>query len=126
VFRRNVKSADEIQGPIVRINPEELHCNDPEFVDEIYAAGGRVRDKYQHFLNANSGPVSSSSFGSRLHEVHRMRRSAVNKSFSRTQMKILEPEIHELTQYFCDKLLAWVKDEPLDLVMAFSCFTSGS
>ncbi|KAI0178062.1 putative cytochrome P450 [Pestalotiopsis sp. NC0098] len=123
-YTRQIQQMHEMYGPIVRINPEELHCNDPEFVDEIYASGGRIRDKHQHFLNANSGPVSSASFGSRLHEVHRMRRSAVNKSFSRTQMKILEPEIHELTQYFCDKLLAWVKDEPLDLVTAFSCFTS--
>jgi hypothetical protein len=112
------------QGPIVRINPEELHCNDPEFIDEIYASGGRVRDKYQHFLNSNAGAMMYSSFGSREHELHRMRRGAINKSFSRAQIRKLEPEIHDLAQSFCDKLLAW-KNTPLDMITAFSCFTSG-
>lgn len=85
---------------------------------------GRVRDKHQHFLNANPGPVAFSSFGTREHEVHRMRRGAVNKFFSRAQMRWLEPEIHALTQQFCDKLLAWRGRPPLDLTMALSCYTS--
>jgi hypothetical protein len=33
-------------GPVIRINPDELHCSDPAFTDEIYASSGRVRDKW--------------------------------------------------------------------------------
>jgi hypothetical protein len=33
------------RGPIVRISPNELHCNDIKFSDEIYAVAGRKRDK---------------------------------------------------------------------------------
>ncbi|KAK8058154.1 hypothetical protein PG994_008602 [Apiospora phragmitis] len=55
----------EIYGPIVRISPEELHCNDSSFVTEIYPGGGRVRDKHQHYLNSNVGSVAVTAFGAR-------------------------------------------------------------
>ncbi|CEL06536.1 hypothetical protein ASPCAL09709 [Aspergillus calidoustus] len=32
-------------GPIVRITPREIHINDPEFYDEIYAPSSRRREK---------------------------------------------------------------------------------
>jgi hypothetical protein len=38
-------------GPIVRINPHEVHCNDARFSDEIYAVGGRKRNKPLHQVN---------------------------------------------------------------------------
>lgn len=40
--------ADEFQGPIVRINPHEVHCADRHFIEEIYAVGNRKRDKPLH------------------------------------------------------------------------------
>jgi hypothetical protein len=41
-------------GPIVRINPNEVHCNDISFADEIYAVGGRKRDKPVHQINGSA------------------------------------------------------------------------
>lgn len=38
-------NAEILSGPIVRINPNELHCNDPEFMDVIYPSAGRKRNK---------------------------------------------------------------------------------
>jgi hypothetical protein len=41
-----------ILGPIVRVNPDELHCNDPAFIDILYQTGKGRRDKSSHYLAA--------------------------------------------------------------------------
>ncbi|XXG98627.1 hypothetical protein Hte_004952 [Hypoxylon texense] len=95
-YTKEIMKMHEIYGPIIRINPNEVHCNDAQFVDEIYAGGGRKRDKP-------------------LHQV----------SGSATQITRLEPQIQLLVQRFCDKLLACAgKDEPINAQTAYSCFTS--
>lgn len=110
-------------GPIIRINPGELHCNDPQFADEIYATGNRKRDKWQHFLDAvGGGPVAVSTFATISHEHHRARRAPMNKYFSRGQMLKLEGEVLAFARRTCDKLLA--TEGPFDLKEAFNCFTA--
>lgn len=111
-------------GPIVRISPEELHCNDPRFADEVYAGGNRKRDKWQHSMNtsASSGPILVGGFSTLPHDLHRMRRVPMNKFFSRGQMLKLESEVHDFTQRTCDKMLR--AKEPFDLKEAFNCFTA--
>lgn len=110
-------------GPIVRINPEELHCDDPRFVDEIYASGNRKRDKWQHFLNTGAtGPILVGGFSTTAHELHRTRRLPMNRFFSRGQMLKLEGEVHDFTQRTCDKLLR--TRGVFDIKEAFNCYTA--
>lgn len=94
----------------MRINPEELHFNDIAFVDEIYAGGGRKRNKQVHFLNFTAGPITSSMFATIDHDHHRIRRSPVNKFFSRAQIMKLEPDIKELVDKLCEKIIRLGKD----------------
>ncbi|KAL9609721.1 MAG: hypothetical protein Q9167_005529 [Letrouitia subvulpina] len=42
-----IKEMHARYGPIVRINPHEIHINDPEFIDEIFAGPSKPRDKYR-------------------------------------------------------------------------------
>jgi cytochrome P450 len=96
----------DLSGPVVRIGPNEIHCNDAAFVDEIYAAGGRKRNKQAHYLGVLAGPTTKSAFGTLDHDLHRIRRNAMNKFFSRAQITRLEPEMLKLTQLLCDKLIS--------------------
>ncbi|OLN82371.1 Trichodiene oxygenase 6 [Colletotrichum chlorophyti] len=110
-------------GPVVRINPNEVHCNDVSFSDEIYAVSGRKRDKPVHQINGSA--LGESGFGTVDHDLHRVRRIPLAKFFSRGMIARLESDIHALVQKLCDKLLAQSdKAEPFDVTMAYSCFTS--
>ncbi|KAK8029629.1 hypothetical protein PG993_010920 [Apiospora rasikravindrae] len=112
-----------LQGPIVRINPSEVHCADYSFAEEIYAVGGRKRDKPIHENRGST--IEYAGFATSDHDLHRMRRAALSKFFSRAQIGRLEPEIQVLVQRLCDKLLLESgKGEPIDVTMAYSCFTS--
>lgn len=44
-------------GPVVRISPNEVHCSDWRFIDEIYASGSRKRDKPLHQVRGSGGQV---------------------------------------------------------------------
>ncbi|UZP35118.1 hypothetical protein NXS19_002934 [Fusarium pseudograminearum] len=124
-YGKVIRDMHKRYGPIVRINPDELHCSDPYFTDEIYAGPGRVRDKWQHQLNTGgAGPVSVTGFSTVNHEVHRMRKGALSKYFSRSQMLKLEGEVRDFSQMTVDKMLRYAGGEPFDVKEAFNCFTA--
>lgn len=83
---------DYAKGPIVRINPGEMHCSDAAFSDEIFAAGGRRRDKPHHQIKALGG-WSANVFGCEDHDTHRLRRAPVARFFSRGMLSGLEEKI---------------------------------
>ncbi|KAI0012654.1 cytochrome P450 [Xylariaceae sp. FL0662B] len=120
-YTKQIEQMHNEYGPIVRINPDEVHCNDPDFVDEIYAVGNRKRDKSQRLVNGSA--LSGSGFCTMDHDLHRLRRGPVAKFFSRSMIARLDREIHKLAQTLCDKLSSSVH-EPIDLFMAYGCFTS--
>ena len=78
-------------GPIVRINPDELHIDDPEHYDEIYGSTTRKRDKYGPWVALAGTPgANSSTVG---HDHHRLRRGVLNPFFSKKAVTELEPVI---------------------------------
>ncbi|EXL75712.1 cytochrome P450 oxidoreductase [Fusarium oxysporum f. sp. conglutinans race 2 54008] len=126
-YTHAIKQMHEKYGPIVRINPNELHCADMSFSDEIYAVGGRKRDKPFHQVNGSAAGTGN-AFGTPDHDLHRARRAPVAKFFSRAMIARLEQEVHDLAQTLCNKLLAENKDakerKPFEIAHAYSCFTS--
>ncbi|PTB58580.1 hypothetical protein M431DRAFT_105846 [Trichoderma harzianum CBS 226.95] len=120
-YTSEIARMHEKYGPIVRINPDELHCSDPHYIDEIFAIGTRKRNKPAHQLRS----ATFSTFGTADHNLHKIRRASLTKFFSKLRITKLEPEVHKAVHLLCEKLLGFAdKKEPFDLTSAYSCFTS--
>lgn len=142
-------------GPLIRINPGALHCNDPHFVDEVYAGGSRKRNKTYFQVKHLVGPyvvnatrflhlstlflhrrlqrspsrflppsrLRDSAFGTVDHELHRRRREALRRFFSKAAVGRVERDLHGLAQQLGDRMLATGGDVFV-LQDAMSCYTS--
>ncbi|KAK2743929.1 hypothetical protein FQN57_004552 [Myotisia sp. PD_48] len=107
-------------GPIVRINPNELHIHDPDFYDDIYSGPTRKRDKDLQFV---TGGWPGSSFGTAPHALHRLRRGMLSPFFSKQAVMRLEPTIQEKTLSLCNHFYKAIEDRTaLELHACFVCF----
>jgi cytochrome P450 len=92
-FMWEIQAMHEKYGSIVRINPHELHINDPEYYDELYGSSTQKRDKYSRWVVLSASP--GASFATVDHAHHRLRRGALNPFFSKRSVMQLEPLIQE-------------------------------
>ena len=58
------------------------------------------------------------------HGLHRLRRGAINKFFSKTQICNLESLVHHNSQRLCDRLLDHNSKESFRIIDPYSCFAS--
>ncbi|KAI8626385.1 cytochrome P450 [Xylariaceae sp. FL1651] len=91
-------------GPIVRINPDEVHLDDPEILDTIFPSAGRRTNKPKVVGKRTGTP--NSMVATIDHDMHRRRRNAVNAFFSTASIRRLEPIMKE----HIDRMLARVAD----------------
>jgi hypothetical protein len=86
-------------GPVVRINPDELHFNDFEFFDTTYASAPHKRDKWGY--NAKS-PDSNYATGFTLdHDLHKKRRDAIAPFLIKRSVQTLESDIQGRVDRVC-------------------------
>ncbi|KAJ5713553.1 uncharacterized protein N7483_010734 [Penicillium malachiteum] len=83
----------EEYGPIIRVNPHEIHIQDPSFYQQIYTSGTRKIDKDPSTVSGFSVPGSVAATVEHFH--HRRRRGYINPYFSKKAIVALEPDIHE-------------------------------
>lgn len=111
------------QGPIIRLNPYEIHINDPEFYDEIYTNPPRKRDKYQWWVNLAS--AHGAAFTTVPHDLHRARRNPLNPFFSKRSVVQLEPltrsKVETLSSRFAN---AADNDDVVRLDVAYMALTT--
>ncbi|KAF4544715.1 Cytochrome p450 [Lasiodiplodia theobromae] len=112
-------------GPVVRINPYELHVNVPGFYDTLYASAASGRRTEKWTWSAKMFGTTQAAVGTASHELHRVRRAALNPFFSRRSVVRLEPVI----QLHIDKLRARLErsadsGEPVNLTDAFTALSA--
>jgi cytochrome P450 len=88
-------------GPIVRINPNELHINGPGYYDELYGSTTKKRDKYRPWVALAGAPRSG--FATVEHDLHRMQRGALNSFFSKKAVTQLESVVQEKIETLCQR-----------------------
>lgn len=109
-------------GPIVRINPYELHIDEPDYYDELYSGSGKKRDKWE--WSAKMFGNSTSMLGTVPHDHHRLRRSALNPYFSKRSVARLEPMIHSVVEKLCRRLTEFESSQkPVNLGFAYAALT---
>jgi cytochrome P450 len=91
----------------VRITPTELHVDDAEFYELLYARDGR-RHKYAYFSGRFG--YASDSFSTIHHELHSQRRKSLSPFFSAKKIKQFEPVVRTKIDKFCGKLSQYVDD----------------
>ncbi|PMD50091.1 cytochrome P450 [Hyaloscypha bicolor E] len=102
-FYFEIERLHDISGPIIRINPDELHIKDADFFNILYSSsGGEQRNKYARHQNANESPGSVASTGPA--DLHRLKQSALNPFFSKASITRLEPLIQEKVELLCNGL----------------------
>ncbi|KAJ5491962.1 Cytochrome P450 [Penicillium expansum] len=118
-----IERMHEKYGPIVRINPREIHIKDSAYYDEIHASASRKRSKDPKYAIAFGAP--NSLVGTITHDHHRFRRGLLNNYFSKRSVVDLGPSIHDKV----DKLVARFEQahqagDVLHLELAFAALTA--
>ena len=123
VIQTVAASLKSATGPIVRINPYELHIDDPDFYDEVYSGPSKRTNKWD--WSAKMFGNTLSMIGTVPHDLHRLRRAALNPYFSKQSVTHLEPVIKSLVDALCQRFReAQRSGEPINLGLAYSALTA--
>ena len=114
------KQRTDNQGPIIRIAPDELHVRDSDYWDSLYSRSARL-DKYE-WMSGRMGNNRASGTTSK-HDLHKLRRSALNTLFSKRSIVNFQPVIREKVEILCRKFTQYKEaGRILPIKNAFSAF----
>ncbi|KAJ5697372.1 hypothetical protein N7488_011056 [Penicillium malachiteum] len=118
-----IERMHEKYGPIVRINPREIHIKDPYYYEDIHASGARKRNRDPKFTVAYGAPYSL--VGTIPHDHHRLRRSFIQNYFSKRSVTNLTPYIWEKVDQLTQRFeRAYKESSVLHLQLDFGALTA--
>ncbi|KAL1875695.1 hypothetical protein VTK73DRAFT_9950 [Phialemonium thermophilum] len=114
-------------GPVVRINPDEVHVGDPDFYSVLYGAPDRRRQKWKIYTKQFC--ADESTLSTIDHDRHKLRRAAMEPYFSKLSVRRLQHVIEERVDALLDRFQRLQKEslnprQPIDLKYPFSAFTN--
>jgi hypothetical protein len=119
-----IKALHETYGPVIRINPDELHVSDPEFFGVLFAGGSHRRERVP--FHAQGLALEDSVLTTISHDLHRKRRAGLSSFFSMQSTRKLLPLVKERVDKLTERLVALRGTGKLaNLEYAFSAFTNG-
>ncbi|KAK2738258.1 hypothetical protein FQN57_007121 [Myotisia sp. PD_48] len=120
-FTAHIQDLHKQYGPIVRITPTELHIDDPDFFDQLYARNAR-RDKYSYFSGRFG--YASDCFSTVPHDLHKLRRKPLTPMFSIQRISDFQEVIREKVNKFCDKISEYGEDREIPLDRGWMALTT--
>ncbi|RFU72711.1 cytochrome p450 [Trichoderma arundinaceum] len=123
-FAKKIERLHDEYGPIVRINPDEIHVRDPLWLDTLYAPNPTQRDKYPPAARMAGLPLGS--HGTIEHDLHRKRRVANAPLFSKRAIisdgqNLIREHVKELIGIFEQH---FVENKPIQLDTVLLAFTT--
>ncbi|KAF2970083.1 hypothetical protein GQX73_g3437 [Xylaria multiplex] len=110
-------------GPIVRPNPDEIHIRDPAFFEILYAPNPTIRHKYPPASEMAGVPLGTQ--GTVDHHVHKHRRMANARMFSKRAVASAQGLIHEHIKELLGIFEAHCgTDKPLELQTVLLAYTT--
>ncbi|KAH7176464.1 cytochrome P450 [Dactylonectria macrodidyma] len=138
-----INDMHEQYGPIVRINPWEVHVGDPDVFSELYTGSARPRDKWDFYIQqfgasrkplspldmlpARTDNIPESALATTDLNSQKLRRSALSPFFSTQNVRNLQPVIEERVDALLDSFQNYANvsnGQPLDVMYPFSAFTN--
>jgi hypothetical protein len=111
-----------VSGPIIRISPNELHIDEPEYYEELYSLH-KPRNKSEFFVNQFN--FRETGFATADYKLHRTRRAAMNPFFSKQKVVRLQPMLTFMIEKLCNRIEEFKESgEPLSMRPVYMCFTT--
>lgn len=109
-------------GPVLRINPHEIHIRDPSYYDTVYGGPLNKKDRLPSFTQTG---LPLSSFETAPHGLHRERRKLLSPFLSTQSVTALQPVIQEKVDLVCGHMSRRIgTGEFFDLHSLFASFAA--
>ena len=110
----------------MRINPYEIHINDPDFHEEVYVWASKGKSDKWYWSMRMFGQYEHSTFDTLDHDKHRMRREPWNPFFSKSAVARLQPTlIQKCVNKLCHRLAQHeAAGKTVVMTHAYACLTA--